>query len=57
MLQIVASLTDNSRGVIYHCNVYIVMATNVVFTKLLMTILQSLCKLGVAFLQNDVGIT
>ncbi len=27
MLQIVGSLTDNSRGVIYDCNVYIVQAT------------------------------
>ncbi len=26
-LQIVASLTDNSRGVIYYCNVFIVQAT------------------------------
>jgi hypothetical protein len=28
MLQIVASLTDDSRGVIYNCNVFIVQATD-----------------------------
>jgi hypothetical protein len=27
VLQIVASLTDDSRGVIYYCNVFIVQAT------------------------------
>ncbi len=27
MLQIVASLTDNSRGIIYVCNMFIVLAT------------------------------
>ncbi len=29
MLKIVASLTDNSRGVIYDCNMFIVQATDV----------------------------
>ncbi len=28
MLQIVASLTDDSRGVIYNCNVFIVQAAD-----------------------------
>jgi hypothetical protein len=26
-LQIVASLTDNSRGIVYNCNMFIVQAT------------------------------
>ncbi len=34
VLQIVASLTDNSRGVIYSHNMFIVQTTEIVFTTL-----------------------
>jgi hypothetical protein len=33
MPQIVASLTDDSRGIIYDSNIFIVWATGLVFTK------------------------
>jgi hypothetical protein len=34
MLQIVASLIDESKGIIYNCNMFIVQATNVNFVNL-----------------------
>ncbi len=34
MLQIVAPLTDNSRGVIYDCNIFMIQVTGLENTKL-----------------------
>ncbi len=46
MLQIVASLTDYSRAVIYNRNVFILLATDVVLPNILLKNLQSLLWQG-----------
>jgi hypothetical protein len=45
MLQIVTSLGENSRGVIYNCKMFIVLAPGHVFMSILLQILQPIKNL------------
>ncbi len=47
MIEIVASLSDDSRGVIYDCNLFIVQAIGCGLAKLLTNIFKAVCILGV----------